>query len=181
METRMISYLILTAVGLDRSGLVDEVSEYLSDNQMNIESSRMSVLGGEFAMILLVSGEESDALKIQENISKLEDVSGLTFFYKKTGPPEERSTAASLPYRIVTAGMDHPGIVHDISKLLRGFEVNIEALDTKVISAPVSGSPMFTMTARLLVPAEVKISKIKKSLMELGDDLNMDIEFEPES
>jgi len=177
----MKSYLILTAVGPDRSGLVDEVSEYLSGNNINIESSRMSVLGGEFAMILLVSGEEDATRKIRENISKLEDESSLVFFCKKTGPPEARAKKASLPYRIETAGMDHPGIVHDISKLLSGFDVNIEALDTKVLSAPVSGSPMFKMVARLLVPAEVKISKLKRSLMELGDDLNMDIELDPES
>ena len=53
--------LVITALGKDRPGIVDELSSTLFTHQLNIEDSRMSVLGGEFAIQLLVSGDEKAA------------------------------------------------------------------------------------------------------------------------
>lgn len=175
----MKAYLLLTATGVDRPGLVDELSEHLAGRDINIESSRMAVLGGEFAMIVLASGDEAEVDKLAAYPADLARSTGLQVTLKRAEPPEARVTPACLPYRIVTAGMDHPGIVHDISKLLHGFNVNIEIMDTNVSPAPVSGAPMFTMEAIISVPADVKIKALRQALVSLGDDLNMDIEFEP--
>ena len=175
----MKAYLILTAVGPDRPGLVDEVSAYLADKDLNIESSRMAVLGGEFALILLASGEEPGIEQLAVKPEGLAEASGLAIFARKTDPPESRVTPASLPYSIVASGMDHPGIVQQVSRVLHRFQVNIESMDTRVAPAPVSGTPIFTMEAVVSVPASIKIREIKKKLFELGDSLNMDIEFEP--
>ncbi|HUT51828.1 MAG TPA: ACT domain-containing protein [bacterium] len=175
----MKSYLLLTAVGPDRPGLVDDVSAYLAQRSINIESSRMAVLGGEFAMIMLASGDAAEVDRAVAYPAELAKNTGLQLWVKRTEPPEARVAPASLPYRIVTAGMDHPGIVHDISKVLHSFAANIESMDTRVTPAPVSGTPMFTMEAVISVPAEVKVKKLKEALQTLGDELNMDIEFEP--
>jgi glycine cleavage system transcriptional repressor len=175
----MKAYLLLTAVGPDRPGLVDQVSAYLAERNINIESSRMAVLGGEFAMILLASGDEREIERAVAYPSDLARDTGLQVWVKRTDPPEKRVMPASLPYRIVTAGMDHPGIVHDISKVIHSFAANIEILDTRVSPAPVSGAPMFSLEATISVPVEVKVKKLKEALQSLGDELNMDIEFEP--
>ena len=175
----MSSYLIITAVGPDRPGLVDELSARLAGRNLNIESSRMAVLGGEFAIILLASGADADTAAALADPRSLAGATGLQLFVKPTAAPSTRVMPASLPFRIVTAGMDHPGIVHEISAVLHRFEVNIEALDTRVSPAPVSGAPMFQMEADLAVPAAVKIKRLREALAELSDQLNMDIEFEP--
>ena len=52
----MSEHLVITALGDDRPGIVDELSNALFRRDLNIEDSRMSVLGGEFAVLLLVSG-----------------------------------------------------------------------------------------------------------------------------
>jgi glycine cleavage system transcriptional repressor len=176
----MKSYLILTAAGPDRPGIVDEVSAALAQRGLNIESSRMAVLGGEFALILLASGEAAEIQKLAASPQTIGEPAGLTVSAKKAAPPESRALPASLPYRLAASGMDHPGIVHEISRVLHSFQVNIEALDTQVAPAPVSGAPIFTMQAVLAVPAAVKIKQLKAALDELGDSLNMDIEFEAE-
>ena len=46
----MSQKLVITALGADRPGIVNELSEALYARQLNIEDSRMSVLGGEFAI-----------------------------------------------------------------------------------------------------------------------------------
>jgi glycine cleavage system transcriptional repressor len=175
----MTSYLLLTASGPDRPGLVDELSAGLAGRGLNIEGSRMAVLGGEFAVILLASGPEAEIQRLAQDPGQLAGTSGLSLTARLTGPSSVRVMPASLPYRLVTAGMDHPGIVHNISQVLRRFEVNIEAMDTRVSPAPVSGAPMFTMTAELSVPAAVKIKRLRQALEDLGEELNMDLEFEP--
>ncbi|MBM3890900.1 MAG: glycine cleavage system protein R, partial [Verrucomicrobia bacterium] len=45
----MRQYLVVSAVGQDRPGIVDRISEFILDHDCNIEDSRMAILGGEFA------------------------------------------------------------------------------------------------------------------------------------
>ncbi len=47
---------VLTAVGDDRPGLVDEVTRYITERGGNLEDSRMVNLRGQFAMMMLVAG-----------------------------------------------------------------------------------------------------------------------------
>jgi glycine cleavage system transcriptional repressor len=173
------AYLILTAVGSDRPGLVDEVAEYLSDHRLNIETSRMAVLGGEFAMLVLVSGAEEEIARLASDPSPLTRRTGLETSIKRTSAPDARAVAAAVPYAISTSGMDHPGIVHDVARVLHRFEVSIESLDTRVGRAPISGTPVFSMEGTVAVPVEVRIRELREALEELSDRLNMDIEFAP--
>lgn len=175
----MKSYFLLTAVGRDRPGLVDEVSEVLAERGLNIETSRMALLGGEFAILLLGSGDEEAVRRLAGDPSPLGRTTGLEASVRPTSAPEARAGADAVPFRLATAGMDHPGIVHDIAKVLHGFQVNIGSLDTWVEPAPVSGTPVFTMEANLLVPVAVKVRELRSALERLGDDLNMDIELAP--
>ena len=55
----MSAYLVISAIGQDRPGIVDEVSAFILSHQCNVEDSRMAVLGGDFALIMLVSGPET--------------------------------------------------------------------------------------------------------------------------
>ena len=47
--------LIISAVGSDRSGIVSEISGIITSHGGNVEESRMSCLGSDFAIIMLVS------------------------------------------------------------------------------------------------------------------------------
>ena len=46
------------AVGRDRPGIVQVISEVLLDHRLNIEDSQMTILGGHFATMLIVSGAD---------------------------------------------------------------------------------------------------------------------------
>ena len=52
----MKNHALLTAFGADRVGIVDDLTSLILEARCNVEESRMSVLGGEFAVILLFSG-----------------------------------------------------------------------------------------------------------------------------
>jgi len=174
----MKSYIVLTAVGPDRPGLVDEISAFLSSRNANIEDSRMAVLGGEFAVILLASAEKKVAEKLGSQIDDLKKITGLGIQIKPTVSPGERPLKPSMPHRLTATSMDHPGIVHEITRLLHSHSINIESLDTHVTNAPLSGAPIFNMRGIISVPVEVRISSLRRELADLGDRLNVDIDLD---
>jgi glycine cleavage system transcriptional repressor len=175
----MKTYAVLTAVGPDRPGLVDQISEYMSDRKINIEDSRMAVLGGEFALILLAGGTPVVMEQLLSSTDALEKKTGLIFNVKRTQAPGEKAKSPSLIYRLHGTSMDHPGIVREITRVLLSHGINIESMETRVQPAPLSGTPIFSMDCVLAVPVSVKIANLREELYDLGDDLNVDISFEP--
>ncbi len=173
----MKKFLVLSGIGADQTGLVDEVAAFLAERGLNIEESRMAVLGGEFALILLASGENLSVKQLRKEIKGLEKSTGLSFSLKKTAAPRGKDQP-TLPFQLHAAGMDHPGIVHEITRIFHEKKINIESLETRVSAAPVSGTPVFSMKCTVSVPADIKISDLRHELEEAADDLNLDIELE---
>ena len=68
------SQLVLTALGPDRPGIVDTISKYIFKHNGNIEDSRMTVLGSEFAMIMLISGSMDTISAIRQNKSEMQSL-----------------------------------------------------------------------------------------------------------
>lgn len=168
-------HLIMTATGADQVGLVEKISEFISQRSCNIEDSKMAAFYGEFAIILLITGDSGDLSKLAAGTRELEAETRLSIATKRPGarPPVE----SSLPYRLTASCMDHPGIVHQISGLLRSVGVNIESMETKTYSAPVSGTPLFQLEAELTVPTRTNINDLRDRLEELQREENIDIEL----
>ncbi len=175
----MTKYLVLSGSGQDRVGLVDEISGILSGRSINLEDSRMAVLGGEFALILLVSGEDKNIDWLLGNLPDLINRTGLNLQGRPTRAPTERRLEKTLPYKMVVSGMDHPGIVRQFTGILHKFQANIETMETRVSPAPLSGTPVFTMECKLSVPAQLKISQLKSELNSASEQENLDLNFEP--
>lgn len=171
-------YFILSLVGTDRAGIVDEVSKFLFEHQCSMEDSRMSVLGGEFAMVLLASGDSEKVQSLESDLDRLSRDSGFLVLFKLTEPSHRRRIPDSLPFNIRVMSIDHPGIVFKISHVLHSLGANIERADTETLSAPFGGSPLFRLDIIANVPATVTTSRLRNVLDELADKENMDIEIQ---
>lgn len=173
----MNDYVVLTAVGEDRPGLVDALSSALLENALNIEDSRMSVLGGEFAIMLLVSGSTDAINKIQQQKDQLEAALKLNLLIKPTR--KKASKQGLIPYHIRVIGMDHPGIVHRLARFLSQYNINIEDLDTESYPAPHTGTPMFAVNMVVEIPSDIAIRKLRDEFISLCDERNLDADFDP--
>jgi len=173
----MSIYIVLTAVGHDRPGLVDEISAFLAARKINIEDSRMAVLGGEFAVIMLASGE-TGVEKLRDELAAMDTSTGLSITIKPTLSPSERKVAPAMPHRLVATSMDHPGIVHEITSILHRRKINIESMDTRVSNAPLSGAPIFKMRCVINIPVGEKLSSVRKEMEKLADRMDIDIEID---
>ena len=137
----------------------------------------MAVLGGEFAMIVLVSGSAIDVDTLASGTEGLGATLGLSITLKRTTSPHV--TAGTRPYLIESVSLDTPGIVHAITSILRGYGINIEDLETDTTAAPFSGAPMFTLKARILVPPGVTISRLREEIENLAEERDLDIAMQP--
>ena len=173
----MSDFLVITAVGQDRPGIVDDVSRIMLDNDLNIEDSRMSILGGEFAIILLVSGSPASIASVNSQHSQLEQALGLNLLIKPTRPGQPAQ--AAIPYSIRVIGMDHPGIVNRLASFLSARQINIRDLETDSYPAPHTGTAMFSVNMNIDIPSNVATSKLRDEFMELCDEQNLDANFSP--
>ncbi len=78
---------------------------------------------------------------------------------------------------MVTAeALDHEGIVHAVSRALHGAGVNIVSLETSAYQAPDTGTPLFRLEARIDLPPEITVDKLRQALDVVAEDENLDIE-----
>ena len=169
-------YLVLTAVGPDRPGLVNQISSAIHAAGGSLEDSRMAILGGEFAVILLLSGEEGCIGRIESERQSLERATSLSIALRGTARSEQRKSY--LPYRIRVTGVDRPGIVLAVSQILSGRGVNVASLESRLAYAPLSGTPMFVLEAELEVPSELELAELRRELASACEEDNLDFTLE---
>ena len=167
--------LILTAVGPDRVGLVEQISEFIVRRDCNIEDSKMAVFEGEFALIVLISGQEQNLGRIAREHPELAAQTGLHTWVRTPSP--RKVPESSLPYRLAAACMDHPAVVHKLSSTLSKLGVNIESMETKTYAAPVSGTPIFRMEAVISVPVHLNVNDLRRRFDEIQREENIDLEL----
>jgi len=174
----MSEYFVITALGNDRPGVVNDLSETILDTGCSIDDSRMMVLGGEFAIILMLSGNSDAIEKLNNEKEELEVKTGLKIISKLTQP---RATASNaLLYEVDVISMDEPGIVHHVTEFFSRQKINIQSLTTDSYAAAHTGTPMFSMKMTIEVPASLSISELKQQFADLCDKYNFDGSMFPE-
>ena len=171
------NYLVITASGEDKVGLVDRLSSKIAESGCNIEESRMAVLGEQFALIMLLAGPWNALSKLEGQMDSLGDQLGLTIIYKRT--QQRKRTQPAIPYSVEVLAMDHPGIVRNLSAFFSKNGINIEELQTDTYPAPHTGTSMFSVILTVGIPADVHIPTLRGNFLDYCDDLNLDASFEP--
>jgi glycine cleavage system transcriptional repressor len=120
--------LAVSAVGLDRPGIIAAVAERLVAHGANVTDSRMAILRGHFALTLIVEGAERDALAA--DLDKLDVLET----WSVAEVAEAGSAARSEPTAVVAVhGADHPGIVAAVTRVLADAGVNVCDLQTRLV------------------------------------------------
>jgi glycine cleavage system transcriptional repressor len=169
--------LAITACGDDKTGLVGQLSGKIADSGCNIEESRMAVLGGKFALVMLVSGPWHAMSRLESQLPALGEQLGLVIVQERTGKRER--TQQAIPYNVELVTMDRPGIVHSLSSFFARNSINIEDLQTSTYFAAQTGTPMLSLVMTIGIPSNVHIATLRGDFLDYCDDLNLDATFEP--
>lgn len=166
--------LVLTLTGNDRVGIVESVTGLLLKFDGNIEASKMARLGGEFAMLALVSLPENQITHLEAELNGL-----ATQGYKVTFSQTDANQASSFTnwhsFKIEVIGADHEGIIHEVARNLVQFGINIETADTNIVKAPMSGTNLFNMIATVAVPPTLIYEDWTEKLGDVAHRLDVDI------
>jgi glycine cleavage system transcriptional repressor len=165
---------VITLTGTDRIGLVEHVTELILECGGDVQASRMARLGGEFAMLMLVSIPDANTESLSRNMENL-----VRENFKVSVTETEGDVIAAhkdwLPYIIKVRGANHEGIIHEIAEHLSEQGINIESIDTNVLPEPMSGAPLFTMEAIVMVPPDLPKHTWQDELEEVADRLNVEL------
>ena len=166
---------MITATGPDQVGIVDKITEVLLEYGANVEESRMARLGGEFAVIILISIPEKNIIELPKGLEKLKKFQ-LSCSCKATKLTDTKRFEGYVPYEVIVIGADHEGIVHRVAHYFSENGINIETLETTVTNAPTTGTPLFSMHAIAQVPAKIPLNLLRKNLIQIGNEMGTDVE-----
>ncbi|RZU99050.1 glycine cleavage system protein R [Spiribacter vilamensis] len=171
------NYLVVSALGEDRPGLVDAVSQLIRDTGCSVGDSRMSVLGGDFAMIFMVEGRWNELAKLESSLPAAGRRLGLDVQARRTRP--RPPTADVLPYSVEVVCVDHSGIIHQLGNFFASRDINIRDLTTTSYAAAHTRTPMFQLQMTIDVAASLHIARLREEFMDFCDQLNLDAIIEP--
>jgi glycine cleavage system transcriptional repressor len=174
----MERHFVLTLTGPDRIGIVDRLTGVVLARKGNVETSRMARLGGEFAVLMLVSMPADQFSGLGHDLESL-----IAEGYRVTTTQAERGYAEAhpgwRPFRIEVHGADHEGIIHQVAHYLSRQGISIESMESETTAAPVSGSPLFMMTAEVVVPPSLAGRDWAGGLEQVAGHLNLEVRVSP--
>ncbi len=166
-----MSEYAVTAIGRDRPGIVAALSGLLLDLGGNIEDSRMSILGGHFAVMLIVdlpagvaAASLGDGLEAVRRDLGLEAVS-----LNEVASIGREDAGAS--HVLTVYGADRPGIVHSVTAVLAEHGVNVTDLSTRVTGGE---SPVYVMLIELGL-GEVPEDDLRDAVGAAAEKLEVDV------
>jgi len=177
----MKRWFILSAIGSDRPGLVAELAQLIFDCGANLEDSRMTILGTDFAVILLCSSSDAEiGDRIAAGAKQLERDHGLTILQRSLESGERPAVPApgNRLYRVEAIGEDRAGIVAGLCRVLADRGVNIAELTTRSRSGP-GGAQSYELHVLAEVPDTVEVPALRASLEREGDRLIIDVALLP--
>ncbi len=173
----MKQHIVISAVGTDRIGMVHELSKAIADCGGTISESRMTALGNEFAMVMLVTGNWHTLAKLEGEFKKLGDAAGMNVQWRRTEARAARNDM--LPYSIDVVCLDQTGIVAGMSGFFAQRGVDIAEISTRAYAAAHTGAPMFSIQMIVNVPSRLHIGVLREEFMDFCDHQNLDAIFEP--
>jgi glycine cleavage system transcriptional repressor len=169
---------VMTAFGEDRPGFVADVTEVIYEHGCNLEDATMTRLEDEFAMIFLFSGRGE---RLEEQLSRacrrLEREKGISVFFRVVEEHDVGRKRQISAHTLRVEGVDHAGIVYNVSKYLATHHINIADLQSKLEFSPGSGTAIYSIEMHVEIPEGTSMDDLRKGLAQVGDELHVDITF----
>lgn len=160
----------LAAIGRDRPGIVASVARVLYEQGCNVEDSSMTLLRGNFAiMLVLTAPDGTTAPSLEEALVPACERLGLTYSVRDVGDTDD----VPDPSHVLTVyGADKPGILFQITDTLAADGVNITDLNSRLVGA---AEPVYALMLELSLPADLSEDMLRGHLEERATSLGVDL------
>jgi glycine cleavage system regulatory protein len=167
--------VVLSVIGSDRPGLTQALAAAVLSAGGNWLESHLSRLGGLYVGSVLVELEAAAVDRLRAAVRAV-DGQGLEV---RLAPVVEGAGSPGEALQFSLVGQDRPGIVRQVTAVLSGLEVNIEAFDTHISAEPHSGAPLFNMEARLRLPPGLRADEVQAALEGISAEIMVDMSLSP--
>jgi Glycine cleavage system regulatory protein len=174
---KMKNYLVISALGKDKPGIVEGIARVILDSGCGIADSRMTVLGEEFAIIALITGNWNNLAKLESMLPALQKRLDIVVITKRTQEQLTRETI--LPYAVDVVAIEQSGIVYHLANFFSSRNINIEDMATNTYAASHTGASMFAVHMVVGIPSDTYVATLREEFMEFCDHLNLDAVIEP--
>lgn len=126
----MPHYLVLTAIGTDRTGIVSELTQLVNECGCNIDDSRMAIFGNEFTFIMLLSGGLAAITQIENKLPPVANTLDLITMMKRTSnhTMKEFTQHFDVSYQVE----DTPGILKEVTNFFAERQIDLSSLTSKL-------------------------------------------------
>jgi len=163
-----VAELAVTAIGADRPGIIARVTGVLHDHGGNLEDSSMTILRGQFAIMLLVAAD-ADPTELEAALAAATADLGLVVTVREVGP----GTVTPPPTHVLSVyGSDRPGIVHAVAQTLAEHDVNVTDLTTRLLEGE---RPVYAMMMEITLPERLDPEELAAVLGGVIDDVEVSI------
>ena len=165
---------IISAIGGNRPGVVEELTKQVYLSGINVENSSMTLLGEHFSLVIhIIAEEETLQNALLDRLRRIEEeteISTHVFLAPEKLPGAEERMKPQ--YAIRVRGDDRSGILYKTSSFLARRGVNILEMSTRAETPPEGGRPFFLMYTRIEVPEDMDTNEFLVNLEHLANELH---------
>ena len=163
-------YLVNTALGADRPGIVNTITRHVSSCGCNIEDSRLAMLGEEFTFIMLLSGSWNAITLIESTLPlKGAELDLLIVMMRTTARPRP-PMPASVWVQVDVA--DSPHLIERFTALFDAHHMNIAELVSRTQPAENERAAQLHIQITAHSPASADAANIEQAFKALCTELN---------
>jgi glycine cleavage system transcriptional repressor len=178
----MKRWFALSAIGRDRPGIVADLAELIYECDCNLEDSSMTILGSEFAVLLLLTGEgEAVEQRLSAACKRVEWEKRLTVFFRPLeGEPVPYGVSHhASALELHATGVDKAGIVARVARCLANHKVNITQMATASRPEPQTGAPIYSMRISMDAPEGSDLKALRHELESIATSLHIELSLQP--
>jgi predicted amino acid-binding ACT domain protein len=164
--------LAASAVGPDRPGLAASLTGVLAAHGCDVADAQMGVLSGRFAMTLVADApDDIDVALVGDDLRRVGDELDLVearLLAPSAGPPEPPT------HMVTVTGVDHPGIIHAVTRALGELGANVTDLNTRRV-VDEDAEPLLAMMLEVATPDGADARALRDGLARIAEDQDVQV------
>ncbi|BAE75002.1 glycine cleavage system transcriptional repressor [Sodalis glossinidius str. 'morsitans'] len=153
-------YLVITALGTDRPGIVNTITRHVSSCGCNIEDSRLAMLGEEFTFIMLLSGGCNAIAQIESTLPLKGAELDLLIVMKRTTAQEQPANPTTVWVTVEVD--DSPHLIECYTDLFDSHQMTLAELASKTQPASAQSPSRLTLLMTAHGPAGGQVLLIEQ-------------------
>ena len=174
----MDQYLVISIVGSNRNGIVNELAKLTHHSGCHFADTHIHVLGNEFAGTLLVYGPWAAIAKLEASLPGFATQHELNIDSRRTQMPIMEGN--TIPYMVHIVTLEEQDLIPKITNFFHQYAIDTIELSTHRYRAQLTGATMFSLLMSIHIPHHIKIADLRENFILFCEDHNLDAILEPE-